>query len=276
MARSGSPGTAIAHPARACTDSYVLRITTKPGSPLERAPTAATTPGIEKLQSNPRLREDRRTLARRLPFFDRLFSPLDPVLPQAGNAAELPGSSGETNTRPALAAPGVAGDDALGGAGAAARGFAEATDLRRSSQSPIRSSKPAGRSSPPLGWFDSIAAPWRGGGPIQSSKPDGRNSPPLPAEESRSCSKPLLPPRSTHRSPCLGARCRAGVTLDPARRRPCDRRDCVARGRRAGRRYRSPPRALSPGRGAANSSTRRRARDSVSRAHSSYPRARRV
>src|SRR5829696_170446 len=25
---------------------------------------------------------------------------------------------------------------------------------------PIRSSKPAGRSSPPLGWFDSIAAPW--------------------------------------------------------------------------------------------------------------------
>src|SRR3954464_13730499 len=25
---------------------------------------------------------------------------------------------------------------------------------------PIRSSKPAGRSSPPVGWFDSIAAPW--------------------------------------------------------------------------------------------------------------------
>src|SRR5207247_2735965 len=25
---------------------------------------------------------------------------------------------------------------------------------------PSRSSKPAGRSSPPLGWFDSIAAPW--------------------------------------------------------------------------------------------------------------------
>src|SRR3954451_22428016 len=25
---------------------------------------------------------------------------------------------------------------------------------------PIRSSKPAGRSSPPIGWFDSIAAPW--------------------------------------------------------------------------------------------------------------------
>src|SRR3954452_9290542 len=27
---------------------------------------------------------------------------------------------------------------------------------------PIRSSKPAGRGSPPLGWFDSIAAPWAG------------------------------------------------------------------------------------------------------------------
>ena len=43
---------------------------------------------------------------------------------------------------------------------------------------PIRSSKPAGRSSPPaFGWFDSIAAPWARGGRTPERSSSGRRGP---------------------------------------------------------------------------------------------------
>src|SRR5204862_4025000 len=51
-------------------------------------------------------------------------------------------------------------------AGGRSRGSRDAGRLPRArggglATAPIRSSKPAGRGNPTLGWFDSIAAPWR-------------------------------------------------------------------------------------------------------------------